>query len=276
LLKELPWWSFVDWVSTGKLPNYDANGESCTTTLEYLGALQDAAEMERALGDADRGARLVNRADHVRSGLREKCWDPGRKLVANNPARTGFSQQTNVLAVLYDVVPQEQQPDVLTQIMGIEPGTAPGGVLSCSYYFRFYLARALDHAGMGDDYLASLRPWRELLPLHFSTWPETPGDTRSDSHAWSAHPAYDLLTLVAGIEPSAPAFATVKVAPHLGELTSVAASFPHTQGMIEVHFQRSGDMLSGSITLPGNLSGSFVWHGKVQPLHPGVNQIHAN
>ena len=51
--------------------------------------------------------------------------------------------------------------------------------------------------------------WRDqavagLLPLHFSTWPETPGDTRSDSHAWSAHPAYDLLTLVAGIEPAEP------------------------------------------------------------------------
>ncbi len=276
LLKELPWWSFVDWVSTGKLPTYDADGESCTTTLEYLGALQDAAEMERALGDADRGAKELQRAEHERSALREKCWDPNRKLVADNPARTNFSQQTNVLAVLYDVVPQEQQQGGLKQVVGIEPGTAPGGVLSCSYYFRFYLARALDHAGMGDDYLASLRPWRELLPLHFSTWPETPGDTRSDSHAWSAHPAYDLLTLVAGIEPSARGFATVKVAPHLGELTSVTASFPHTQGMIEVQFQRSGEMLSGSVTLPGNLSGSFVWRGKAQPLHPGFNQIHAN
>ncbi len=49
---------------------------------------------------------------------------------------------------------------------------------------------------------SSLDPWRKLLPLHFSTWPEIPGDTRSDSHAWTAHPIYDLLTLVAGIEPA--------------------------------------------------------------------------
>jgi hypothetical protein len=70
--------------------------------------------------------------------------------------------------------------------MAIEPGTTPGGILSCSYCFRFYLARALDHAGMAGQCLASLKPWLDLLSLHFSTWPEKPGKTRSDSHAWSA------------------------------------------------------------------------------------------
>src|SRR5271170_1769915 len=264
LLKKLPWWSFVDWVVGGELPNYDADGESCTTTLQYLGALGDAAEMEQALGDAERGAHYATRAQHVRSALREKCWDAGRGLVADNPALKNFSQQTNVLAVLFDVVPKEEQQAVLKKMTSLEPGTHPDGVLSCSYYFRFYLARALDHAGMGDDYLASLKPWRELLPMHFSTWPEIPGDTRSDSHAWSAHPAYDLLTLVAGIEPSAPGFASVRVAPHLGELTSVSASYPHPLGTITVHFQRSGNSLTGSVTLPEGLSGSFVWRGKTE------------
>src|ERR1039458_5384123 len=48
--------------------------------------------------------------------------------------------------------------------------------------------------GMGDRYLDSIKPWRDLLPQHFTTWPETPGETRSDSHAWSAHPIYDLLS----------------------------------------------------------------------------------
>ena len=57
LLRKLPWWSFIDWVSSGELPTYDEHGESCTTTLEYLGALTDAAELERAMGDKDRAAR---------------------------------------------------------------------------------------------------------------------------------------------------------------------------------------------------------------------------
>jgi hypothetical protein len=50
LLKQLPWWSFIDWVPAGAIPTYDANGESCMTTLEYLGALEDAAALEKRAG----------------------------------------------------------------------------------------------------------------------------------------------------------------------------------------------------------------------------------
>jgi alpha-L-rhamnosidase len=114
---------------------------------------------------------------------------------------------------------------------------------------------------MADQYIARLKPRRHLLPLHFSTWPETPGKTRSDSHAWSAHPAYDLLTLVAGIEPASPGFASVRIAPHLGDLGKLTAEFPHPKGMIEVHFERSGQALRGTVTLPPGLEGVFVWQG---------------
>ena len=128
---------------------------------------------------------------------------------------------------------------------------------------------------MADDYLQSLDPWRKLLPLHFSTWPEIPGDTRSDSHAWTAHPIYDMLTLVAGIEPASPGFATVRIAPHLGALDHLSATFPHPQGDIKVEYRREGSGLDATITLPSTLTGSFVYKGKTQPLEPGLNKIHA-
>ena len=164
--------------------------------------------------------RYQPRFDHIARSLTQSAGSPARGLLADNPEQKIFSQQANILGVLYDVIPKDHQQDVLRKLLAIEPGTTPDGVMSASYYFRFYLARALDHAGMADDYLDSLGPWRKLLPLHFSTWPEIPGDTRSDSHAWSAHPIYDMLTLVAGIEPASPGFATVRIAPHLGSLTT--------------------------------------------------------
>ncbi len=276
LLNTLPWWSFIDWVSRGEIPTYDSNGESCVTTLQYLGALNDAADLEKGLGDPHLAVRYQDRAAHVRSGLYEKCWNDSRGLIADNPEQKIFSQQANILAVLYDVIPKDRQQEVLRRMLAIDPGTTPDGVLSASYYFRFYLARALEHAGLADEYLNSIEPWRKLLALHFSTWPEVPGNTRSDSHAWSAHPIYDLLTLVAGIEPASPGFATVHIAPHLGSLTSLKASYPHPQGMIEVEYQRQGDKLDATITLPGTLTGSFVYEGKDWwPLKPGVNQIQA-
>jgi hypothetical protein len=275
LLHELPWWSFVDWVSKGEIPTYDTNHESCVTTLEYLGALGDAAELEKGLGDQALADRYLSRASHVRAGLAAKCWNTSRGLIADTPDQKIFSQQANILAVLYDVIPKELQQEVLRRMLAIEPGTTPNGTLSSSYYFRFYLARALDHAGMADEYLASLDPWRKLLPQHFSTWPEIPGNTRSDSHAWTAHPIYDLLTLVAGIEPSSPGFASVRIAPHLGSLPSLTATYPHPYGPIKVEYQRRGEGMNATITLPEKLAGSFDFNGKHWTLKPGVNEINA-
>jgi alpha-L-rhamnosidase len=276
LLHETPWWSFIDWVQDKQvIPTYSKTGESCMTTLEYLGALDDAADLEKNLGDSVASDRDHTRAVHVRSGIYDKCWNPQRGLIADNPDQNIFSQQANILSVLYDVIPKDQQQNVLRKILAIEPGTTPDGIMSASYYFRFYLARALDHVGMADEYLQSLDPWRKLLPLHFSTWPEIPGDTRSDSHAWSAHPIYDMLTLVAGIEPASPGFATVRIAPHLGDLPALTASFPHPQGEIAVQYKRQGDSLDATITLPGTLAGHFEYHGRSWLLHAGLNQIHA-
>jgi len=283
LLRQLPWWSFIDWVSSGEIPTYSASGESCVTTLEYLGALGDAADIENSVGDTLFASRNQGRAAHVRAGLLANCWSASRGLIADNPDQKNFSQQANILAVLYDVIPEDRQREVLSRMLAIDPGTTPDGTLSASYYFRFYLASALDHAGLADEYLHSIDPWRKLLPLHFSTWPEIPGNTRSDSHAWTAHPIYDLLTLVAGVEPSSPGFATVRIAPHLGNLPSLTATYPHPQGEIKVEYRYSGlhagtDVKGGVtlhavITLPGTLTGTFEFNGRTWNLKPGRDQI---
>ncbi len=275
LLRELPWWSFIDWVPSGTIPTYSSNGESCVTTLQYLGALDNAADLEGALGDPALATRYRTRAAGVRMGVYDKCWAPARGLLADNPDKMVFSQQSNIMGVLYDAIPKAQQQAVLRKVLAIEPGTTPDGVLSASYYFRFYLARALAHAGMADEYLASIEPWRQMLALHFSTWPETPGPTRSDSHAWSAHPIYDLLTLVAGIEPGSPGFKTVRIAPHLGSLPSLTAAYPHPDGMIEVEYHRQGSGLAATVTLPAKLTGTFLIAGRSWPLQPGTNHIDA-
>ena len=293
LLRKTPGWSFVDWVSgKAEIPTYDANQTSCVTSLFYLGSLAQAADLEIAKGDPVLGRRDRAKAQYLRTEIARRCWSAQRNLIADNPDLNIFSQQANTLAVLYDVIPRAHQAAVFKRILAIDPGTTPDGILSSSYYFRFYLARALDHLAqarqsakspqksstytdLADQYLASLAPWRQLLQLHFSTWPETPGETRSDSHAWSAHPIFDLLSLVAGIEPASPAFATVRIAPHLGDLPSLTAQFPHPQGTISVDYHRTGSALDATILLPCKLTGTFVYHAKRYPLHPGTNKLHA-
>jgi hypothetical protein len=145
--------------------------------------------------------------------------------------------------------------------------------MPASYYFRFYLARALEHAGLGNLYLSSLGPWHELLPMGFSTWPEMPGDSRSDSHAWSAHPTYDLLTIVGGIHPGTPGFGTVRIVPELGGLKKLTIRYPHPRGEIVAHYEITGSGLHADITLPTGLTGTFEWRGKSHPLHGGKTNL---
>jgi alpha-L-rhamnosidase len=109
--------------------------------------------------------------------------------------------------------------------------------------------------------------------LGFSTWPEMPGDSRSDSHAWSAHPTYDLLTIVGGIHPASPRFRTVRIAPELGDLKQLSVRYPHPRGEIVSQYVVTAHGLHAEITLPPSLQGTFEWHGHSRPLESGKTTL---
>src|SRR6185369_14135136 len=124
---------------------------------------------------------------------------------------------------------------------------APEDLYTSTYYFAWYLIRAFEHAGRADRYPALLQTWRDLLALHYTTWPESRGETRSDTHAWSAHPTADLLGLVAGIRPAAPGYARLRVAPVLGNLTSLDAAAATPKGLVSVKYKVASGKLTAVI-----------------------------
>lgn len=280
LLEKLPWWVFVDWAGdfeNGEPPQ-DANGGSAVITLQFIEALRYAAQLENVYGDAHRAQTYRAAATRASEGLRRLCWSQRFSLFADTPAQKHFSQHANILAVWLDLVPPAQQKAVLTRILsasdaGFKSDVSVPPLSKATYYFRFYLARALQYAGMGDEYIRLLQPWRDMLALGLSTWAEQPEPTRSDSHAWSAHPNFDLLTIVAGIRPQTPGFSTVTIEPNLDRLTHVTAAMAHQQGEIKAEYTRTSQGIETQITLPASLSGSLVWQGKRYPLHEGAQHL---
>ncbi len=280
LMGHLSWWPFLDW---GKdfafgMPPEDADGGSSPITLQYIEALRYGAELESAFGDSVRAQRYREAESRAVNAVRKLCWNSVSGLIADTPAQKHFSQHANILGVWLDVIPREQQKDVLNKILSVsDPGfTSTGSVpemTKATYYFRFYLARALEHAGMGDQYLNLLKPWRDMTALGLTTWAEQPEPTRSDSHAWSAHPNFDFLTIVAGIRPKAPGFSSVSIEPHLGLLRNVVSAVPTPKGMVEVNYVSRNSGVSAEINLPSNVSGELIWKGKTFSLHPGNQQI---
>lgn len=271
LLGKNPQWNFIDWVRSKNdrefFPSYGADGGSCLTTALWLGALRQGAALEMAYGDKVQAAADTARADAARDAIRVHCWDKARGLFADNADFTLYSQHMNLLAVLYDVAPADQQQAILERVTvpghGID---APDGMFTTSYYFAWYLVRAFEHAGLAERYPALLKTWRDLLDLHYTTWPESRGETRSDTHAWSAHPTADLLGIVAGIQSDAPGYARLRVAPVLGDLTTLDAAAATPRGAVSVRYAISGDSLTADIDRPAGLPGDFVWKGKHYPL----------
>jgi alpha-L-rhamnosidase len=269
LLGRLEWWDFVDWSKEFEdgVPSLEHDGQSAILSLQFAAALRDAADLEDAFGSAERAQHDRALASKIVEAVRETCWDSSRQLVADTPAKRVFSQHANILAVLEDAIPASEQQAVIKTVLH-DPT-----LIQCTYYFRFYLFCAMKKAGLADEYLNQLGPWREMLAIGLSTWAETPEPTRSDCHAWSAHPNFDLLATVAGIEPATAGFREVAIRPHLGSLTEVKATLPHPQGEITVSYQRKGASLAADVTLPEGLSGWFYWNGRKAPLHSGLQHL---
>jgi alpha-L-rhamnosidase len=280
LIGKIPWWPFVDW---GKdfgfgMPPQDEDGGSSIITLQFVEALRYGAEMESELGDPMVAEKYREAAARATTAVQKLCWNQQYGLLADTPAQRHFSQHANILGVWLDVIPPAQQKDVLTKILSTSDSgfssTGPVPAMTeATYYFRFYLARAVEHAGMGDQYLQLLGPWREMLSLGLSTWAESPEPTRSDSHAWSSHPNYDLLTIVAGIRPEGPGFKSVVIEPHLGTLNRVSAAMPIPKGIVEVAYAHAGNGYEAVITLPKGESGELIWKLRKFALHEGKQTL---
>lgn len=277
LVRQTPGWLFIDWrpgLSEQPKRSDPPRPDSCIISLLYLGALDQAAELEAAVGDADRVVTARDRAQKVRAGVQSQCWSPERGLYADTPEKTSFSQHANALAILYDVAPVSERAAILDRIMVPDSGIdAPAGITGTTYYFSWYLVRALEHAGQADRYAGALKTWRQLLAQNFTTWPESPDPSRSDSHAWSAHPTSDLLRLVAGIQPAGAGYRRVRIAPHLGSLKRLDAAAAHPNGLIEARYTVEGKRLRADIRLPSGISGVFVWRGREHALRPGRNRL---
>jgi hypothetical protein len=78
---------------------------------------------------------------------------------------------------------------------------------------------------------------------------------------------------VLGVDTDAPGFKKVKIEPHLGELRNVNGKMPHPNGLILANYQFENNKWNIEITLPGEISGKFIWKGKSYVLKPGTNNF---
>ena len=210
-----------------------------------------------------------NIAANIKKAVYQKCYDPGKGIIADSPEKTTFSQHANALAIITHTFPETtDKAKIINTILNEKE------IAKCTLYFSFYLFEALDKAGQGSQFTTLLDPWKQMLNAGLTTFAETPDPTRSDCHAWSASPVYYFLSLVSGINPAEPGFKSVRIEPHLGNLQNIETTVPHQLGFIKVKLQKKTENhLSGEIVLPGKLTGVYIYNGERKYLNGGINVI---
>jgi hypothetical protein len=270
LVGPIPWWPYVDWAREWQrgVPPGGIEGHSVVITLQLAYALERAADLEMALGVSENASTDRRLARSLREAVRARAWDGTRGLFRDTPDGGSYSQQANVLAVLTNAVPEDQKAGLMQRLL------SDATLTRSTYYFSYYQLEALREAGLGDRYVEQLAPWRGMLDLGLTTVPETPEPTRSDSHAWSAHPNSGLLATVLGVRPAEPGFRSVRIAPHLGPLKRAEGRVPHPLGAIDIRLVRSErGGLRAEVTLPEGLVGVLGWKGKETALRSGRQDL---
>jgi hypothetical protein len=272
-LAAMPWWNYVDWTVEWRsgVPPREADGSSAPLDLQLVLAYDWAARIEAAVGSKAMAAEYSAAAGQLRRTARTLYWDAGRQLFADTPAHRQYSQHANVLAVLAGVSTGAEARDLVTRVI------TDTSLTQCSYYFRHYLNTAVNLVGEGDRYLDLLGEWEAMLGRGLTTFAErydAPGSpSRSDCHAWSASPNFEIFRTVLGIDTAAPGFERVRIRPFPGKLDRVSGSIPHPKGEVSVKLERAGRALSVEVSLPAGVSGDFAWRGTARPLVPGPNRF---
>lgn len=271
ILGKLQWPNYMDaapgFGPAGSPPTAE-EGQSAQISLLYAFGLEYAAEIYEIHGEEEQAQDYRNRSKSIKQFVYKLCYDTSRGLFAETPEKIAWTQHTNILAVLTDAIPANEQKELVLRILN------DNTLIPAQIYFKFYLMQALKKVGLGDLYLDNLKPWEIMIEQGLTTFAERALEGRSDCHAWSAHPCFDFLATVCGIESISPGFTKIRIQPHLGNLKNIRGKMPHPNGNIIFEFRKTGESgLSAYIDLPENIVGEFIWKDHKQSLTPGKQEL---
>jgi len=269
MLGPLPYWNHIDGgtkeFNAGSPPGIESGGSAHMCIL-LAHTLKRAAEMLAWLGRGEEAYQYRITANQLIETSLDLCFDKEKGLLAETPAKKLFSQHTNAMAILADAFPPDQEKQVARKM--IEDTTLAQATL----YFNFYVFQALGKAGLGGEIIGQLSRWETFLDYGLTTFPEHGINSRSDCHAWSSHPLFNLLNVICGVSSSEPGFKSVRVEPQLGDLKFAEGRVTHPSGIISTRYMKHPDgTLECQCTLPDDLTGTLVWNGSIYPLVSGVN-----
>ena len=262
-------WNFMDWVPEWErgVPPDGENGISAVINWQFVLVLTMVAKLEQWMGEMELTTRTTRIAVEMSRRLTKTFWNDKRGLFADDMSGQHFSEHTQCLALLSELLNDNVCKRIEKELFSNLCLT------QTTIYFSHYYFETCRFLNRIDKLFERLSLWFNMQQQGFKTTFEQPGNTRSDCHAWGAHPIYHTFATIMGIRPASFGFGKVKIAPQLGSLNSIDGVFVHPLGEIKVELQRKDSSLKAIVSLPEGLSGYFVWNGEEKVLFSGTQKI---
>lgn len=245
-------WNFVDWVPNwfSGVPLDGQIGASGIINWHTVLALQLASELEEWVDEPEMAARNFRHAEALAERTKSAFWDERKSLFADDLSKKRFSEHAQCLAVLSGMLDAPTRQEIAKSLLSAKD------LERTTIYFTHYLFETYRKLGLIDALFDRLQLWYDLEKHGFKTTFEMPEPSRSDCHAWGAHPLYHYYASILGIRPTAPGFKEVRIEPQLGPLTHAKGKLPHPNGFITVDFTVLDGRVTGSVELPEGVTGT--------------------
>jgi hypothetical protein len=247
VLSDVPGWIVLDHPDTYPM---DQQKEITALSCLYYGALNQASWLARDVMNDPKNAQVwSDQAQKLKKNIQKWLWCPVQHLYFDSYGSTQFSQQTQVYALLYGLVHEEDQPGVVEYI------TSQGRHSEQS--FAYYVVNSVfdREEQWAFDYIRKY--WGDQMKLaswnggwhegwNIAEW----GDIGSTSHAWCSGPTALLPQKVLGVEPIEPGWKVFSIEPHMGDLQWARGIVPSPAGDIVVSWTREGDQMQLTVVIP--------------------------
>jgi alpha-L-rhamnosidase len=281
LVKTALGWNFYDWANdcdnlfyedpkqwSYGVPSDGGTGINSIFNLHLVLTLNRIAQLEDYLQETELAGRANRLAAELMTNIVEKFWDEKKGMFADDLQHQFYSEHAQCIAILAGMLESDRQSRVVNALLTEQD------IARASVYFSHYVFEALKTVGRADQLFTRLEPWFQLGGTGLKTTPEIFSEiTRSDCHAWGAHPIYHYLATILGIRPGSMGFGSVEIKPQLGPLTMAKGTMVHPGGEINVSFSRHDNVFRARILLPDHLFGTFSYGEKECVLTPGMNEF---
>ena len=260
--------SYKDWICR------DPAGSGFLAMAYFFRCADLLSRMAGVIGRHADAARYANLAENIRRSIDNHYLHRDGDSVWYD---TG-SQSADAHALYFGICPPEYRASLtahLVENIQVKQAATTG------FMGTMCLLQALSQNGRADVAYALLKNrrmggWLYLIErCDATTFPEHYDGGGSQNHAFlGSAPGLWIYKYLVGIQPAAPGYREVRIAPYLPEdMTAASATVDTLYGPIRVSWDREGETARLRVELPPNVSGTVCWNGNEYAVESGVSQF---